>query len=186
MKLVVGLGNPGEKYKFTRHNAGFLALDYFLKTAQSEDMASNIFESSKFNSRLVSADIKLPGIFLNGCLFAYPQTFMNESGIAVREAMQFYKLAPDELLVLHDEIDLPLGTVRISKDSGAAGHNGIKSIIENIGTQDFRRIRIGVESRSENRIPPTEAFVLQKLAPDEFEKIPFNEIYAVLLKELGK
>src|SRR5580658_2813693 len=102
MKLIVALGNPGSQYEQTRHNSGFLALDSFL---EFNDLGSATRED-KFNSVTVSGSIEG-----EHCIFAYPQTFMNESGQAVSEIMRFYKLTPDNLIVLHDEIDLPLGTI---------------------------------------------------------------------------
>jgi PTH1 family peptidyl-tRNA hydrolase len=167
MKLIAALGNPGPQYQQTRHNAGFLALDQIVVLNGLE----SALRKHDFDS------IMIIGI-IDGmqCILAYPQTFMNESGRAIAAIMRFHKITADDLLLLHDEIDLPIGTIRRARNSGPAGHNGIKSIIAHVGTMDFRRIRIGIESRVENRIPPTDAFVLQKFTDDELKKIPFEKI----------
>jgi len=145
MYLIVGLGNPGSKYEQTRHNFGFMVLDLLGSGGTWEE---------KYQSQF----IKLPDVIL-----AKPQTFMNNSGQAVKEILKFY---PDaQLVVVHDELDLPLGTIKIQRNISAAGHNGIQSIIDEIGTKDFIRIRLGVEK--ENRMEPGEAFVLQKFSDEE-------------------
>ena len=135
--LFVGLGNPGEKHKNNRHNVGFMALDClsaFHKFGRSR---------TKFLCRtaMVSLDDRKLISFK-------PQTFMNESGRAVREASNFYKIGPERIIVFHDELDLPFGQVRVKKGGGHAGHNGLKSIDENIGT-DYFRIRIGISHPGE-------------------------------------
>lgn len=163
MKLVIGLGNPGEKYSNTRHNAGFLALDYILR-----DFPESC--SSKFEAEIHEAAIGSEKV-----LFIYPQTYMNDSGSAVRQVMDFYKLDPSDIIVLHDEVDLPLGVIKIAENSGPAGHNGVKSIIEKLGTQEFKRIRIGVEVRENRKQIPTEVFVLSPFSKGELEKIPWEE-----------
>lgn len=159
MKLIVGLGNPGKKYETSRHNVGFKALDFVLAAllpgADPEKKADAYL--ARRNS---AAGEKL--------IFAYPQTFMNSSGAAVSELCRFYKLNPaNDLLVLHDDVDLPLGAVKFTADSSAAGHKGVQSIINALGTQNFRRIRIGVETRPDKTIPPTDDFVLQNFSSDE-------------------
>jgi PTH1 family peptidyl-tRNA hydrolase len=179
MKLIVGLGNPGSKYEHTRHNAGFIGLDNFIYLAQDDHMLSAVNSKDDFSSKIIRATIG-KGETASELLFAYPQTFMNDSGQSVSAIMQFYKIEPKDLIVLHDEIDLPLGTVRLTQNSGAAGHNGVKSIIENLGTSEFTRIRIGIEDREENRIPPTDVFVLQNFTENELDIFPFEEINSKL------
>lgn len=149
MFLIVGLGNPGTKYEGTRHNFGFMVLDL---------LAGGTTWENKHQSEI----IKLPDVIL-----AKPQTFMNESGKAVKEILKYYPQA--NLVVLHDELDLPLGTMKIQKNISAAGHNGIQSIIDELGTKDFIRIRLGVEK--ENRMEPGEAYVLQKFSADQQELV---------------
>ena len=130
--LFVGLGNPGEKYKNNRHNVGFMALDClsaFHKFGRSR---------TKFLGRTAMGSLEERKL-----ISFKPQTFMNESGRAVREASNFYKIGPERIIVFHDELDLPFGQVRVKKGGGHAGHNGLKSIDENIGIE-YYRIRIGI------------------------------------------
>ena len=135
--LFVGLGNPGEKHKNNRHNVGFMALDClsaFHKFGRSR---------TKFLGRTAMGSLD------DRKLISFkPQTFMNESGRAVREASNFYKIGPERIIVFHDELDLPFGQVRVKKGGGHAGHNGLKSLDENIGT-DYFRIRIGISHPGE-------------------------------------
>lgn len=132
--LVVGLGNPGEKYARTRHNAGFLAMDYLAQTAGNVKL-----DKLKFHALV--GDATIGGVRV---LLMKPQTMMNLSGLAVREAADFYKIAPDHILVLSDEIALAPGKLRLRKKGSAGGHNGLKSIIEQLGSEEFPRLRIGV------------------------------------------
>ena len=173
MHIIIGLGNPGEKYIYTRHNAGFLAVDYLadcsnITIVSTKEQFSSIIKEGKITDEINQIEHK--------ALFVYPQTYMNESGTAVKAILDFYKLPIASIIVLHDEIDLPLGTIRFTENSSPAGHNGVKSIIEHLGTQEFKRIRIGIETRTDRTQPPTEAFVLQKFNENELTKIPFVEI----------
>lgn len=131
--MVVGLGNPGEQYKYTRHNAGFLALSYMASSLKAD------ISKARFNA--LCTEVMLGS---HRSLLVLPQTFMNNSGEAVRAAMVFYKLSPERILVVYDDISLPVGKLRIRPSGSAGGHNGIKSIITHIGSQDFPRIKIGV------------------------------------------
>ena len=161
MKLIVGLGNPGAQYENTRHNAGFLAVDFFLK-----DHAA-ITCQSKFNAQICEYHEDGEKVF-----FVKPQSFMNLSGEVVREILSFYKLDhANDLLVLHDEKDLPFSTVKEGFASGSAGHNGVRNIIDELGTKDFARVRIGVESREVGSPIPTDVFVLQRFTDGELEKL---------------
>ena len=175
MKIIVGLGNPGIKYQGTRHNAGFLAVDDFLKS-----LDANINPScTKFNSELVEANLREEKIF-----FIKPTTFMNNSGQAVSEIVNFYKAnAKEDLLIIHDDTDLNLGNIRLANNSSAAGHNGVQDIIDKLGSQEFNRIRIGVESRESRGEISTEAFVLQKFSNDEIEKLK-KDILPQVKKEI--
>ena len=164
MKLIVGLGNPGEQYKHTRHNAGFLAVDFILNDGDSFMQAR---PSHEFKSEMHT--VTQNG---NKIIFIKPQTFMNDSGQALKVICNFYKMdLTQDLLVIHDEVDLPLGTIRLTNSSSAAGHNGVQSIIDNLGTQDFHRLRIGVETRAARADMPTDAFVLQNFTSDELAKL---------------
>lgn len=134
MKMIVGLGNPGKKYQDTKHNIGFITLD---ELAYQHKFS---FNKSKFE-----ADIAEEWIGREKTLFIKPQTFMNESGRAVRPLMDYYNIDAKDLLVIYDDLDLPVGKVRLRQKGSAGGHNGIKSIIQHIQTQDFNRIRIGID-----------------------------------------
>jgi PTH1 family peptidyl-tRNA hydrolase len=146
MHLIVGLGNPGKQYEFTRHNFGFQVLDL---------LAGNAHWENKYQSQFLKLD---------DLILAKPQTFMNKSGIAVKEILKFYPEA--QLVVIHDELDFPLGTIKIMKNISSAGHNGVGSIIDELGTKDFIRIRLGIDSESRGMIPSDE-FVLKNFAEGE-------------------
>jgi PTH1 family peptidyl-tRNA hydrolase len=186
MKIIVGLGNPGERYKNTRHNAGFLAVDFILKF--DGYMAARPSHEFKSEVHTLISPTAASGQREDGqkIIFLKPQTYMNDSGQALKVICNFYKLDyAKELLVLHDEVDLPFGTYRFTDSSSAAGHNGVKSIIENLGTQDFARIRIGVENRANREQMPTDAFVLQDFTPDELQKLN-SDIFPKIKDEVEK
>tara|TARA_B100001057_G_scaffold236376_1_gene236658 strand:- start:3223 stop:3807 length:585 start_codon:yes stop_codon:yes gene_type:complete len=155
--LFVGLGNPGEKHKNNRHNVGFMALDClsaFFKFGRSR---------TKFLGRTAMGSLEERKL-----ISFKPQTFMNESGRAVREASNFYKISPERIIVFHDELDLPFGQVRVKKGGGHAGHNGLKSIDENIGT-DYFRIRIGISHPGDKE--KVTGHVLGDLSKEDAEKL---------------
>ncbi len=131
--IIVGLGNPGDKYSDTRHNAGFMAIDYI-----AEKLGVKI-DRAKFHSLVGECRIGAERVLL-----VKPQTFMNNSGVAVSEVASFYKIPPEKILVLHDEISFDPGMFRIRRKGSAGGHNGLKSIITSLGSEDFPRIKIGV------------------------------------------
>lgn len=131
--LVVGLGNPGKQYENTRHNAGFMTIDYIAKKF------STTINRIKFNSLVSEVEVNNKRIML-----MKPQTFMNLSGKAVQEAASFYKIPPENIIVIYDDISLDPGNIRIRRKGSAGGHNGIKSIIECIGSEKFPRIKVGV------------------------------------------
>ncbi len=165
MKLIVGLGNPGKKYELTRHNVGFLALDFFLK--EEAQIEPKEFWSNDPLVRTLNLKMGTQKI-----LFAQPQTFMNNSGKPVLHLANFYKLdLATDVLVLHDEVDLEFGKLRQTASSRAAGHNGVKSIIDHAGNQYFHRLRIGVESRQSRAHKPTDAFVLEPFTKDELAQL---------------
>jgi len=163
MKLIIGLGNPGKKYEKTRHNIGFVVVDEVISNFQF-----SIFKQfPKFKSQISKGNIKDKKI-----IFAKPQTFMNNSGEGVRALIDFYKIDPEnDLIIIHDDKDIPLGTIKIQKDKSAAGHNGIKSIIQHLGTQNFTRVRIGVAPEDPRKIGNTADFVLKKFGFFEKKKI---------------
>lgn len=134
MKLIVGLGNPGEKYAATRHNAGFHWL-----CRLAEQLRITFKSEVKFHGLCANVVLDNEQFWL-----LKPQTYMNASGMAVAALSRFYKISPDQLLVVHDELDLPPGTAKLKLGGGAGGHNGLKDIITRLATQDFWRLRIGV------------------------------------------
>ena len=153
--VIVGLGNPGPKYQWTRHNAGFLFLD---RLAHLENITIN-----RKNFSGLAGEWNHDG---NRLILLKPQTFMNLSGQAVMQALQFYKLPTSQMIVVHDELDLPLGTARFKQGGGHGGHNGLRSIMEQLGKGDFIRLRIGIGR------PPrgdTVNYVLGNIPPDQME-----------------
>lgn len=178
MKIVIGLGNPGKDYQYTRHNVGFLCLDHLMKDLET------ISCSSKFDAKICEVHLPKQDGGSEKIFFVYPETYMNNSGHAVKQILDFYKLTEKDILVLHDEVDLPLGTIKFTEGAGSAGHNGVQSIIDAVGTSVFKRIRIGIETREDKTQIPTEAFVLQIFPPNELDLIPFDEIKTRVLFEL--
>lgn len=161
MKLIIGLGNPGPKYENTRHNAGFKVLDALVL-----DLCLEFKPNKKMRSEIAKDD---------NLILAKPQTFMNGSGEAVSAIKNFLKIPDENILIVQDEIDLPFGQIRLSKNSASAGHKGIASIIEKIGN-NFSRLRVGIENRKQARVPETDAYVLQDFSPDEEEELKKNII----------
>ncbi|MDD5490094.1 MAG: aminoacyl-tRNA hydrolase [Candidatus Moranbacteria bacterium] len=177
--LIAGLGNPGKKYARTRHNAGFLFADYFW-----EDNQEN-FSGWEF-SKKINGDISAGKIDSMKIILLKPQTFMNLSGEAILAAKKYFKIKLEDIFVVHDEIDLPLGSFRFSKDSSAAGHKGVQSIIDALGTKNFTRLRIGVDNRGEKKIA-TEKYVLGKFIANELgtTKDVFEKSTVELLKYIS-
>lgn len=174
--LLVGLGNPGKEYDDTRHNIGFTALDNF------------VADNSEFGAWIQKKDLKClvtTGTLGSTRIIAIkPNTFMNESGQAVRAVQDFYKIPTDKTLVIHDELDIPFGQLRTRVGGGTAGHNGLKSIISHCG-QDFGRLRIGINS--EHRIKTDEKdFVLKSFSKAEQEQLPamLNETNVMLIEHI--
>ena len=165
MKIIVGLGNPGEKYQKTRHNVGFMFLDFLAGSDASWKL------DKKFNALILERGDKI---------FVKPQTFMNNSGMTVRAFMDYYKLLPKKLglfakrdvdlseilMVVHDDMDISFGNYKISTNSGSAGHNGVKSIMSHLKTQNFKRLRIGINNEFKKN-SSGENFVLQNFSSDE-------------------
>uniref|UniRef100_I2Q0G8 Peptidyl-tRNA hydrolase n=1 Tax=Desulfovibrio sp. U5L TaxID=596152 RepID=I2Q0G8_9BACT len=143
--LIVGLGNPGPRYAATRHNYGFLAVDAVIDRARELGGAPKAALSARkdMEAQAISLPV-LPGGAFAQFVCIKPLTFMNLSGRAVRAAMDFYKLGPTDVLVLHDELDLPLGRMRAKRGGGNAGHNGLKSLTQELGSPDFVRLRLGI------------------------------------------
>lgn len=133
MKLIIGLGNPGAKYRETKHNIGFIALD---EMAYQQGW---VFNKSKFNSVYAEGRIGTEKVLL-----VKPQTFMNKSGESVRPWMDYFELTEEDIVVLYDDMDLDPGRIRLREKGGSGGHNGIKSLIQHLGTKKFNRIKIGI------------------------------------------
>ncbi len=154
MKIIIGLGNPGRKYEQTRHNAGFMVVDAIARSLRFA-LSQEKYHALVGKARIGDEDVVL----------AKPQTFMNESGRSAGAVLRYTYGKPADLIVIHDELDLPLGTVRVKSGGGHGGHNGLRSIIEHIGSPDFIRVRVGV-GRPE---PGTDAakYVLSTFRPDE-------------------
>lgn len=133
MKLIVGLGNPGDKYKDTRHNVGFMVVDKLAHELGGADVAWD-------TSQKLTAEVAKTG----EVVLAKPTTFMNASGVAVRKIIDFYKMNAEDVWVIHDDLDLPLGKIRIRVGGASAGHHGIDSIIKELGSDKFVRVRLGI------------------------------------------
>ena len=164
MKLIIGLGNPGPEYFNTRHNFGFLALNYL---QDSQPIFSAWQTTDKFKAAISEGQINDEKIIL-----AKPQTLMNNSGQAVKLLADFYKIAPANIIVLHDDLDLPLGEIRLSQNASAGGHKGVASVIKELGTQNFPRLRLGIKCAPGflsflKGFLPAEKFVLQKFNDSE-------------------
>ena len=186
MKLIVGLGNPGKKYEKTRHNIGFQIVDVL---AENEKWN----KSKKANCFYIKKQIKNKEVEL-----IKPLTFMNNSGRSVRYAQKKHNIPVEKIIVIHDDVDLPVGIIRISKDSSSAGHKGVQSIINHLKTKDFTRLRIGINQNNNltikqfNKKISTERFVLQKFSKDEKKAVSqtielcVQAIYTILQKGTSK
>jgi PTH1 family peptidyl-tRNA hydrolase len=169
MKLITFLGNPGNQYYYNRHNIGFLSAEYIAKKL---NISINKNEFSSLSSKVT--------INTEQHILLLPQTFMNRSGDAVVRAAQFYKINAEDLIVVHDELELPFGEIRVKKGGGHKGHNGIRSIIERFSSADFYRIRIGI-GRPENNISVA-SYVLSDFSNEE--KNELLQVYAEVDKTI--
>ena len=158
--LIAGLGNPGPAYTANRHNAGFMAADVLAARAGAR------FKAGKF--RALAAEGRLAG---QSVTIIKPLTFMNESGGPVTGVSGFYHLGPDRLVVIHDELDLPFGAVRLKLGGGDNGHNGLRSVTAHLGTREYYRVRIGI-GRPPGRMDPA-AYVLRDFSAAERKELPF-------------
>ena len=159
MKLIVGLGNPGTAYRDTRHNVGFEVLDRLARRC-----APGAAARAKFHAALVEGDIDTERVLL-----LKPTTYMNRSGLAVSEAVRFYKLPPEtDLFVIVDDVALTCGVIRIRPDGSAGGHNGLADIEQKLGSSDYARLRIGIDAPVQI---PQKDYVLGKFRPDQLELI---------------
>lgn len=171
MKLIVGLGNPGKEYKETRHNVGYMVVDNYLGKVQWKNKLESYFYETEINGEQV--------------IFIKPTTYMNLSGIAVKKVLKYYKINVDDILVIQDDLDMSIGTYKLKKNSSSGGHNGIKSIITELNTESFARLKIGIDKDS--RIP-VDKYVLNKFTTTELAKIKnnyeqFNKIIDIFINE---
>jgi peptidyl-tRNA hydrolase, PTH1 family len=155
--LIVGLGNPGREYQATRHNVGFLAVKFLAEKLKWGDFK----EQKKFQAEILETKFQAKKIIM-----AKPQTFMNNSGEAVAALKNFYKIPSQNIIIIYDELDLPMGKIRVRPDGSSAGHNGIKSIIEHLGTDKFWRVRIGIGNELKGKMEAAN-FVLSKFSKEE-------------------
>lgn len=157
--LIVGLGNPGKNYEFTRHNAGFLTLDHIASELDTE--------INNLKNNALVADVVINN---HRCLLVKPQTFMNNSGTAVRDIAKFYKIPPEKIIVIFDDISLPCGKLRIRRKGTDGGHNGIKSIIYHLNSDQFPRIKIGVGAKPNPEYDLAD-WVLSKFGKDDTKQL---------------
>jgi len=169
--LIAGLGNPGSRYEKTRHNVGFLAVEACIRRQPLDCKEKEDYKICKGSL----GDEKI--------IFLEPLTFMNRSGIAVRRIMQKSNISPQQLIVIHDDLDLETGSLKIRKKGSSGGHKGIESIIQHIGTQEFIRIKIGI---GRDPFVPTEKYVLSKFRKDDIQVIreaiekAVESVYAII------
>lgn len=150
MKLVIGLGNPGRKYKNTKHNVGFMCLDLYAKKNKLTFKKEN-----KFNGESLKT---------GNLILLKPHTFMNLSGESIRKIIQFYDVQIENVIIIYDDLSLPLGKIRLREKGSAGGHNGIKSVIQHLHTDQFKRVKIGIDS---NPLIETKNYVLSKFSKEE-------------------
>jgi len=175
MRLIVGLGNPGKRYTKTRHNIGFVIVDA-LQEYYADKGGSAWKLEKKFNAEVAQ--------YVNGShkvILCKPMTYMNASGEAVQLLASYYKIKAEHIIVVHDEKDIPFGEIKIQQDRGAAGHNGIKSIIAQLGTQAFFRVRVGVGTPSKKALDAA-TFVLGKFTL--FERVKLKELVIKVVEEV--
>lgn len=164
MKLIVGLGNYGKEYEHTRHNMGFDVVDKFAESL-GEDIDKSGFHSLYKKLKYFDEDI----------ILVKPQTYMNNSGIAVKEIKDYFKIELEDIIIIYDDMDIQIGHLKLKNNGSSAGHNGIKSIIQHLGTQEFKRIRVGIGSPNYNVID----FVLTKPNKEDQELIDESQKNAV-------
>ena len=162
MYLIIGLGNPDEQYTNTRHNAGYRFVDTLLDFWKKSNYNFNDFKfTRKYKAELARGEFEG-----NKILIAKPTTYMNSSGEAIYYVQQYYKVLETNIIVAHDDMDIPLGKFKISFDSSAAGHRGVQSIIDHLQTQEFIRLRIGI-GKPKNENIPSEKYVLENFSDEE-------------------
>lgn len=174
MKLLVGLGNPGKQYEKTRHNIGFMALEQLLKDV--EPVKDTVWtDSSKFKSDIAEIAWNKKNGDVEKVILVKPKTYMNNSGMAVSLVASFYKVNPEDIWILHDEVDFPSGSLRIRFGGASAGHRGVMSVIETLGTDKFWRFRMGIGRPGESEHSGVSHHVL-----DEFHATDHKQIREML------
>ncbi len=168
--MIVGLGNPGEQYRMTRHNAGFMVVDAVLAEAREKHYRTAEELPGPDDSETFA--VSLPKVPKNRGLFllAKPMTYMNRSGVAVARLCKEHGVSPQNVLVVHDEMDLPLGRLKIKKGGGVAGHNGLRSLVDELGTDAFTRLRVGIGRPEQSW--QVKDYVLTPFSPVELELLP--------------
>lgn len=167
--LIVGLGNPEPKYDHTRHNIGFRVLDFFLNHLVPR-MESGSFQDFTIDQKHKSL-VAITQVSSHSLILAKPQTFMNRSGEAIQSLVSYYKIILENILIIHDDIDLPFGTIRFSHEAGPAGHNGVRSVIEQLGSKEFTRLRIGVGQSENGENENSKSFVLKNFTKKEDDEL---------------
>lgn len=183
MKLIVGLGNPGERYSKTRHNLGFMVVDEFAKKHLGPEITWDI--NKKFNAEML--DLGNSGqVTGNSLILMKPLTFMNNSGQAVYKVASFYKVKPEDIIVIHDELDLPMGKIKVRRGGSAAGHHGVESIMNDLKTDQFVRVRLGIGNvRSRRGERGLEHFSADIYVTEAFMPSEKNKTKQMLKKAVG-
>jgi len=171
MKIIIGLGNPGKQYVNTRHNIGFRVIDEIVRQSELVTIGEELkfHQNDDFNALVAQTNHKGEKILL-----VKPQTFMNNSGECVAKIARFYKVKPQDIWVISDDIDLPLGSIRVRLSGSSGGHNGIESIIKNLSTEDIARIRVGVAQVDQTGMKSFDNYT-PSLEAKEFVLSPFSE-----------
>jgi len=161
LKIIVGLGNPGIKYRFTRHNVGFMVIEHFANDLETKFKRVNSYDSMIAREKFDNQKI----------IILKPQTYMNLSGQAVKKITSYYKIANRDLLIVYDDLNLQLGQIRIRKKGSSGGHNGIESIIQYMGSKDIPRLKLGIGRKTFNPQIDYASYVLSRFEKSEMEKL---------------
>jgi len=159
LKLIAGLGNPGIRYRMNRHNAGFMVLDR-LALLQDISIDQNLFEARVGRGKIEGTPV----------LLVEPQTYMNLSGIAIGKLLNYFRIEVEDIIVVHDDLDLPFRTLRLKAGGGHGGHKGLISIVDHLGTKDFLRVRFGIGRPARKTM--VEGYVLEPFPPEEMDDLP--------------
>ena len=169
MKLIVGLGNPGKEYENTRHNVGFDFIDYYIKKNHIDESWTKKFDGLYLQTRIGNEKV----------LFLKPQTFMNLSGVSVRKIMDYFDIPVEDILIVADDMDILVGHFKLKPNGSSAGHNGLKNIEENIGTNEYKRIKIGISKHGDIEMKDYVLGQLSKTDRKEIESL-FDKLCSVI------